>query len=223
MKLQRVVQTLCVLLAVVVVACALKQLDAFKQKESAHDYAWIVEQTVSCAEVDDVCGQLHLIKGNACYQQAKQNINAANNYSCAVTELEQGIRLTKTWQQGEANLNRPQTYANLCESLRAWQDMERGDAATQLTQRLFETSQHFLAAEPAHPAAVYYNASARYTLLRPALLQTNDPQGLCRHLREMLSDLDTAMAQARGTAYQTSLTRLRADVDGARGTVAGCH
>ncbi len=222
MKARHFVKAVFVFLAVTLVGCGTKQLSDFKQKLTSHDYAGIAQQPVSCEEVDDVCGQLHLIKGDACFRLAKQNSDPAKNYPCAVTELDKGIQFTKTWQQGEVNLNCSQTYANLCESLREWQDRESGTGAAQLTQRLLDTSRRFLAAEPGDPAAVYYNASARYTQLRPEILHPRDPQSLCRQLRAIMSDLDAVMPRASGTDYQTSITRLQTDINGARRTVAGC-
>ena len=198
MKPRRFVQALFVLLTISFAACALvKQLSDFKEKFNARDYAGIVQQNVSCKEVDDVCGQLHLIKGDACFRLAKQNTDAERNYACAVDELDKGIQFTKTWQQGEAHLNRP--------------------------QRLLETSKRFLAAEPGNPATVYYNASARYTQLQRGILDPRNPQGLCQSLNAIIGDLDAAMPRASGTEYQTSMTRLRSDTVGVKRTVAGCN
>jgi hypothetical protein len=223
MKPRRVVQTLVVLLCVVFSACATRQLSSFKEKQKAGDYTGIAQQTVKCESIDDVCGQLHLIKGDACFRLAMQNSNAVQQYACAVTELEKGIQYTKTWQQGDAQLNRPQTYANLCESLRAWQDQERGADAERLTQRLLDVSERFLVAEPGHPAAVYYNVSARYALLRPDLLHPQDAQRLCRQLDELTSLLNAALPRSSRIDYKPHIMRLQSDIDGAKRTIAGCR
>ena len=108
-------------------------------------------------------------------------------------------------------------------TIRAVQDMERGSKADQLTQRLLDTSQRFLEAEPGDPSAVYYNASARYTQLRPALLQSPTQPDLCPHLNELIGALNTAMPRASGTDYQQNITRLQSDISGAKHTVAGCN
>jgi len=223
MKAHRFVQGLAVCLAIVNIGCATKQLDNLKKKANAGDFASIAQETVNCEEVDDVCGQSHLVKGDACFRLAKRQQDAAQHYDCAVTELEKGIRYTKTWEQCGAHLNRPQTYANLCESLRALQDMARGAQADQLTQRLLDASQRFLAAEPGNPAAVYYNVSAHYTQLRPDILHPRNPQGLCRDLNGLMSTLDTALPRAQGTDYQANFTRLQSDINGVKRTVAGCN
>ena len=223
MKLRRFVQGLLVCLAVVSFGCATKQLDTLKKMSSAGDYVGIAQQSVSCEEVDDVCGQAHLIKGDACFRLAKQQNDPAQHYDCAVTELDKGIQYTKTWQRGEAQLNRSQTYANLCESLRALQDMARGPQAEQLTQRLLSTSQRFLDAEPGDPAAVYYNVGAHFAELRPEILNTRNPQKLCQDLKGLIGALDAALPRASGTDYKTSVTRLQADITGVKRTVAGCN
>lgn len=223
MTSRRVVQGLVVCLAVISIGCATKQLDTLKKMSSAGDYVGVAQESVSCEEVDDVCGQAHLVKGDACFRLAKQQNDPAHHYDCAVTELDKGIRYTKTWQQGEAQLNRPQTYANLCESLRVLQDLARGSQAEQLTQRLLAASQRFLDAEPGNPAAVYYNVGAHLADLRPEILNPRNPQKLCRDLQELLGALATAMPRASGTDYKTSVTRLQADIIGVKRTVAGCN
>ncbi len=217
------IQGLLACLAIVGVGCSTKQLDTLKQKSNAGDYVSVAQESVSCEEVDDVCGQAHLIKGDACFRLAKQQNDPEKHYDCAATELDKGIRYTKTWEQGGAHLNRPQTYANLCESLRASQDMMSGARADQLTQRLLDASQRFLAAEPGNPAAVYYNTSARYTQLRPEILHPRNPQGLCRDLNGLVSALDTASPRAQGTDYQANFARLQSDINGVKRTIAGCN
>jgi hypothetical protein len=223
MKLRRVLQALVVLLCVSLCACATRQLSTFKEKQKTGDYTGIAQQTVKCESVDDVCGQLHLIKGDACFRLAMQNSDAVQYYACAVTELDKGIQYTKTWQQGDAQLNRLQTYANLCESLRAWQDRERGVEAERLTQRLLDVSKRFLVAEPGHPAAVYYNASARYTLLRPELLHPQDAPRLCRQLNELTDLLAAALPRSSSIDYKPHIMRLQSDIEGAKRTIAGCR
>jgi hypothetical protein len=204
------------------VACAVRQLDQFKDKSAAGDFAWIARETVVCDEQDDVCGQLHLIKGDACFRLAKQGAEPARNYPCAANELEKGIALTTTWRGGELNLDRAQTYANLCEALRQWQDLERGAQAEQLSRQLLDASGRFLAAEPGNPAGVYYAAVARYALLQPAIVRGDNPAGVCAHLNTVLHDLGAAAPRARGGAYEASISRLQEDLSGVMRTVPDC-
>jgi hypothetical protein len=96
MKPQRVVRVLFVLLTVTCTACGLRQLSDFMNRLSAQDYSWIAQQNIRCEDMDDTCGQPHLIKGDACFRLAKQHTDPAQNYACATIELDKGIQLTKT-------------------------------------------------------------------------------------------------------------------------------
>jgi hypothetical protein len=199
------------------------QLGKFKAHWNEQDYAWIAEQEVACTASEEGCNQLHLLKGDACFRVAKQGVEARTHYACAATHLETGIAMTANWQAEGLNLNRAQTYENLCEALRERQDLEQGEAAEGITGRLLATAQAFLAAEPAHPGAVYFLNSARFTLLRKELLHPADAGALCGKLNELLRALDGAGPGARGTRYEASFQKLRADVAGAKGAVAGCE
>ncbi|MBI1925581.1 hypothetical protein HYR99_15175 [Candidatus Poribacteria bacterium] len=193
------------------------------------DYAWNAAQEISCTESQEGCNQLHLIKGDACFRLAKQaeaenkKPEARAHYECAVTHLEIGIQQTTNWQLGELDLNRPQTYENLCEALRNWQDMERGDTANQITQRLLKTAQDFRTAEPGNLGAIYFLNSARFTLLRRELLQPRDTRALCEKLNEIIQALDEGVPRVGGTRYEANYHRLRLDVEGAKQTVPGCQ
>lgn len=208
----------------------LKQLEEVKAHSSQEDYTWIAEKEISCDASDEGCNQLHLIKGDACFRLAKQEESAEKkaearaHYECAVTHLETGIKQTTNWQQGvNLNLDRPQTYENLCEALRGWQDLETGEAAAQLTQRLFRTAQEFLTAEPGNLAAIYFLNSARFTMLRKDLLQPEAPQALCEKLNKIIQALDDGMQRAEGGRYEANYRRLRLDVAGAKQIVPGCQ
>lgn len=212
-----------VLLAILLVACgAVGTLKKFKERSSAADYAWIAQQDITCTAKDDGCNQLHLIKGDACLRLAEQGNEPRAHYECAATELQTGIDQTKEWQLGELNLNRAQTYENLCESLRHWQDLERGAGADQLTKRLADTAQRFLDAEPNNLAAIYFLNRARFTLLDSELLHPHDPQGLCRKLNAILQDVTAAEPRARGTRYAPNYTLMVSELKAAKRTVPGC-
>ena len=119
-----------VLLVAILAACGgIYQLKQFKDHSARSDWAWVAQQPVTCAASSDGCNQLHLIKGDACYRLAKQGAEPRAHYQCAADELETGIAQTKVWRESGLDLNRAQTYENLCESLRNLQDMERGAAA----------------------------------------------------------------------------------------------
>jgi hypothetical protein len=198
-------------------------LEKTKKHWSDGDFAWIAEQEVTCQASEEGCNQLHLLKGDACFRLAKQGVDARTSYECAATHLEIGIQQTTNWQLGDLDLNRAQTYENLCEALRQWQDMERGDGANRITQRLLNTAQEFLTVEPENLAAIYFLSSAQFTTLRRELLHPDDSRALCGKLNEILQALDKAMPRAQGTRYEATYYRLRSDVVGAKQTVAGCE
>ena len=170
----------------------ISQLQAVKEHAIQRDYAWIAEQEISCNASDEGCNQLHLIKGDACLRLAKQEeaaqkkVEAQAHYECVVTHLELGIQQTTNWEARTLDLNRSQTYENLCEALRGWQDLEQGDKAEQLTQRLLTTAQNFLTVEPGNLAAIYFLSSAQFTLLRKDLLNPGDPSALCNKLNTII-------------------------------------
>ena len=210
-------------LGLTLVACGTTgTLKKFKDQAAAGDYAWIAQQQVTCSPAADGCNQLHLIKGDACFRLAKQGNEPRVHYACAATELQTGIDETRDWRLDELDLGRAQTYENLCEALRQWQNLEKGPDADQLTRKLADAAQRFLAVEPGNLAAIYFQNSARFTMLRADLLDPRDPADLCRQLNDILGALAAAEPRAGGTRYQANYARLRSDVSGAKATVAGC-
>ena len=133
--MQRRVQTrfvLAVLLgaALLLTACGtVGQLNKTKKHWHKQDYQWIAEQEISCKPSEQGCNQLHLLKGDACFRLAKQDVDPPTHYPCSAKHLALGIEQTREWQLKDLDLNRAQTYENLCESLRQWQDLERGQRA----------------------------------------------------------------------------------------------
>ncbi len=199
------------------------QLEDFKKRQAQNDFAWIAAQNVDCAATKAGCNQLHLLKGDACFRLAKE-ANAANNkeeakahYSCAASEIEAGMQQTNDWQIAGP---RPQWYENLCETLRNWQDLEKGAQADQLTNRLLETAKRFRAEEAEHPAAIYFVNGAQFTLLRKEILNPTDEAALCAKLNAIIQDLTQAQPRA-GARYTANYQQLRSDVTGVK--PAGCQ
>ena len=199
------------------------QLNKTKKHWQAQDYQWIAGQEISCKPSEEGCNQLHLLKGDACFRLAKQDVEPLAHYQCSAKHLNLGIQQTSDWQLKELDLNRAQTYENLCESLRQWQDLERGQRARQVAGLLLQTAEEFLAAEPGNLAAIYFLSSARYTMLQPELLDPSDPQTLCRQLKGILEAVEANEPRAQGTRYGANYNRLRLDVSGARQAVPGCN
>ncbi|MFY9269852.1 MAG: hypothetical protein WAO55_08925 [Candidatus Manganitrophaceae bacterium] len=201
---------------------SLSQLKEMKKDWKEGDYASVAAEKVLCKPSIDGCNQLHLMKGDACFRMAKQGVEPRRHYQCAADHLEEGIHQTREWRLEGLDLNRPQTYENLSESLRQWQDMEKGAEADLLTERLLKTSEAFLQAEPGNPAGIYFQASARLTLLHKALLHPERSPGLCKELNDALNPLLAALPRVGGTRYEPNYHRLRLDIQGAKQAVPGC-
>ena len=199
------------------------QLSSVKEHSGKGDYDWIAQQEITCKAADDGCNQLHLIQGDACYRLAKAGRDAKVRYTCAVNQLETGIAQTTEWQLDGLDLNRAQTYENLCESVRNLQNLESGAAADELTRKLVNTSQAFLAVEPGNLAGIYFLNSARYTMLRSCLLHPDNCPSLCANLQAIGKELDQVMDRAEVSKYMENFHRLHADIDGGKKSVPGCR
>jgi hypothetical protein len=199
--------------------CALdtqRSLDHAKQLAQKQDYAAIAAMKVSCEESCEGCNQLHLLKGDACYRLAKQGQEAAKNYSCAAAELSTGIQQTKQWQMQSFNLNRPQNYENLCESLRNGRDLSKGSEADAINTHLLQSAQEFRSAEPANACAAYFLANARYAQQHTCLLHPDKCPSLCVDLQAMLQQLNDAAPTAQGSHCAPNIQELKSEVTKAK-------
>jgi hypothetical protein len=158
---------LSLMMIVVISGCAARQLSSFKQHAAANDYQWIAAQTVGCEKTSDACGQLHLIRGDACFRLAKQGMNTKDSYACAADELEKGLAVNRTW--ADAAVHR-QFQENLCESLRNLQDLQSGEAAAQTLNRFVAAAEGLYQLAPDSVPAVYYLAKARLRQEQPMLV-----------------------------------------------------
>jgi hypothetical protein len=199
------------------------QLSTLKEHWGKEDNEWIAKQEITCKPADNGCSQLHLIQGDACYRLAKAGKDAKIHYECAVKHLETGIAQTKDWKLDGLDLNRAQTYENLCESVRNLQDLESGAAADQLTKKLVDISQDFLTDEPGNLAGIYFLNSARYTILRSCLIHPENCPSLCANLQAIESELNQARDRAEVSKYMENFHRLHADIDGGKRSVPGCR
>ena len=193
----------------------IRELGNVKEHASSGDFAWIAAQDIKCKETCDGCDQLHLLKGDACYRLAKEGKEPLNHYQCSAQYLETGIGMTKQW-----NLNRPQTYANLCESLRNWRDLLTGGAADTINERLLKDAQAFLAAEPGNSCGTYYVNNARYAKLRPRLLHPEKDAALCGDLNSMFQSIDAGTVKTTGTACEANLEQIKKEVTEAKKIVS---
>jgi hypothetical protein len=202
----------------VALACApsLKQLQTFKQRAAAGDYAWIAAQEVDCGapaesgdpdQVEEGCNQLYLIKGDAHFRLAKEGVDSDKNYELAADYLEKGIKLTTTWQVDDLNLNRSQTYENLCEALRNFQDLRKGDEAAAVGKRYLKVAEEFLALEPNNPAAIFFVAQARFRKLQPEVIDPGERRDeLLKELNKLITMVESALPGGR---FEQNLKLLR--------------
>jgi len=177
---------------------AVKQLQGFKDRHAMQDYQWLAAQEITCDSSSTDCNQLHLIKGDACFQLAKRGIEEEKHYECAANELEIGIRLTKQWDLEGLNLNRAQIYENYCESLSKLQDYKRGEEAKKIQDRFYVAASEFISLEPENFAAIYYDNKARFQKLQPELNNITDEnkQSLCNAIYQMLETVEETISRA---------------------------
>lgn len=224
MRISALVKSVIISALLILAGCGtVGQLKDAKEHSGKGDYAWVAKQEISCDISDDGCNQLHLIKGDACYRLAKSGKEAEKNFACAVTELESGIGQTKDWKMNDLDLNRVQTYENLCESIRDLQDMKKGAEADALTRKLVSTSQAFLAVDPGNLAGIFFLNSARYTMLNRCLIHPEKCPDLCDNLKAVDNEILQVMPKAEVSKYMDNYHRLHSDITGAKRSIAGCQ
>jgi hypothetical protein len=192
-----------------------RQLSSMKAQAAAGDYAAIAAEEVTCTQGERGCNQVHLIKGDACFQLAAGG--NPGRWDCAIEQLALGIDMTDgtTTEMGSIQ----PFYENLLEALRQRRDLSRSRAeAAPFTAQLERRAQAFHAAFSAAPAGYYYLASAQLT----QALDTADasPDAACRTLNALQSLL--ARAPAERGRYTANFQRIEADIRGAKSTVRGC-
>jgi hypothetical protein len=184
---------LIVLLAALGVGCAIqdvKQLDRFKTLASEGNDGAIVAETVDCAANDPGCDQLHLIRGMACYREAKQGVAPKPRYQCAIDELKTGIELTG---RGDTAATESKVYMQaLLESIRERQDLasnwEEGKPYTAL---LSSQAAAFRRLYPQAPDGYYYGATALFAEADRRLAQDDSVTKACELLAEAEALIET--------------------------------
>jgi hypothetical protein len=215
------------MVALVVAGCTAMQLNAFKKHAASGDHSWIAAQEVTCEKASDACGQLHLIKGDACFRLAKAGTAAADNYACAADQLEQGLALNRSWP--DAAVHR-QFRENLCESLRNLQDLQAGEAAGQTLARFVDAAEKLYQLAPESIPAVYYLAKARLRQVQPMILDMDAATRVpvCNRLKRTVTDVLAMMETARATPladwdrFADNYERLSFDLGSAM-RAAGCR
>lgn len=196
----------------------LRPLEKAKDLAGKQDYASAANLEIKCDDSCEGCNQLHLVKGDACYRLAKNGQEPLKHYACAAGDLTEGIGQTRDW----SNLGRTQTYINLCESLRNWEDLSSGAAADSINERLLTTAGQFLAAEPGNACGVYYQNTARYAKLRPCQLHPENCPTLCTQLDGISQSVSVGLAKAGPAECGPQLKELKSNLDDAK-KLAGCQ
>jgi hypothetical protein len=211
------------IIAFVSCLCTIKQLSSFKQQWHAKNYQWISQQEISCEKEKQGCNQLHLIKGDACYRLAKAGIEPEKNYQLAAKHLWLGIQMTEQWEMKKIDLDRSQTFINLCESFRLLQDLQAGEQASETGQNFLQVSELFFQQEPENPAAVFFFNKARFRQIQSDINRGENSQVICEKLNAMLSAIAQVLPQAQGSQYEEHLLLLRADILTTKASLEGCE
>jgi hypothetical protein len=210
--------------ALLLAGCGLKALDAMKDAHRQGRFAEVAAMTVDCDPGDARCGQMHLLKGDACYRRGRRaeaaaaDSTAEAHFRCAARHLGTGIRQTEAagaagWRV--AGGDRRQWYTNRAESLRQLQDLRVGDSARAVSRRLLAFGQSYREAVPEAAAPHFYVATARYALLQPRLLDAPDgDEAVCSALDTIRTVLDEAPAVPDSAAtVQEALPPLRRQIE----------
>lgn len=201
----------------------IKDLETQKSWAQEGQYSRIAAHAIDCDADAAGCNQLHLIKGDACFRLAKEGNDLGTHLPCAVQELKLGIAQTHEWSSGSVDLNRAQSYENLCEALRLLRDRERGPTARTVNQELLATAQRFHHVEPDSLSAPYFVANATFAEIQPALVRHQDPPRLCREIEILLVELAALDERAAQSPYGANYRRLQLDIEGAKRTLPDCR
>ena len=212
------------LITVCMGACgSVSELKDSKKDWNSGDYAAIAAQDIRCKPSEEGCNQLYLLKGDACFRLAKLGREPQKHYQCAAVNLSAGIQATQQWQMTNFNLNRPQTFENLCEARRSWRDLESGTTAEAINRQLLAGAEAFLAAEPGNLAAIYFLNNARYAALQSCLVHTEACPSLCQDLTAIGRSLQEAVPRAQGSNYEANFRELSKEISKEQTMLSGCQ
>jgi len=184
------------LLALVLAGCTGVELHRFKEHAAQDDYQWIAGRTIGCDNASDTCGQLHLIKGEACFRLARSGQAPAHHYHCAADELAKGLALKRSWTDPN---ERQHFQEHLCESLANLHTLQSGEAAGHTLVRLVDAAEALYRMAPESVPAIYYLAIAQFRKMQPKLthLAVFERMPVCIRLKRTLMTVLTAMETAR--------------------------
>ncbi len=197
----------------IITGCAtIKQLKEFKNYHKKGEFESIFEEEIICKPTQDGCNQLHLIKGDTCWNLAKAagkdpNISKEKELlylECAVKELQMGIDMTDQWKLDKLGLNKPQTYENLFQAMRLLQDKQHGKDAEKTNKDLLKRTEQYLAVESGNIPALYFNYWAQFNKILPDLLKNGGKKNRrrCNRLNEIQTGLEEFIFKHYGDESQ---------------------
>lgn len=191
------------------------QLERFKELGAARHYAAIADQEVRCTEVDGICRQLHLIKGDACFELARGGDAAMARYECAILELEAGLD-EDLGQETALGSNR-RFAEKLLEALRERRDLSASAAeSAPYAARLVQNARVFRTVYPDQAAGYYYEAGGRYGQLLDRIAAGTNGATLCGELEAILALLRVGTPPEG--RYSANFERITRDVEDTRQT-----
>ncbi len=183
-------------LLALLVACSVaqvRQLERYKGWASQGDDAAIVGHPTDCRADTPGCDQLRLIRGMACYRQARKGTDPVANYGCAIGELEQGLSMAR--DSGAVPQNLLPYEQALLESLRERRDLASSwDESLDYNRRLRSRAAEFRERHPDRPEGDYYGASALLLEATRQGIESASRDSACTLLTQARELLDRAMA-----------------------------
>jgi hypothetical protein len=217
----------CLALILIFSGCTNLRLSQFRRHAARGDHEWIAAQAIACRKASGGCGQIHLIKGDACFQLAKMGREPAVNFACAADELVEGLALIGSRYDAGVQLQFQET---LCESLSSLRELQSGEAAEQTRVRFFGAAQALYQLAPESVPAVYFLSRARLMEMEPMLEDINAATRVpvCIRLKRTVTHVLGLMETARGhtlpdwNRFAGDYERLAFDL-GAAIRTAGCR
>jgi len=184
-----------VALTCLLAGCTAMQLSEFKKRAADGDYAWVAAQTITCRKASDRCGQLHLIKGDACFRLAKAGTAPEVNFNCAADELSMGLKLRPSWSDAATHR---QFQENLCESLRNLANPEDRNPSGPAINRLMEAAVKLYRLAPESVPAVFYIEDARLKSIQANLPELDAASRIpaCNRLKRSVNRVLATMEAA---------------------------
>ena len=186
----------CLVVVMAFSGCGTLRVHQMQRRAAQGDDAWIIAQSIDCDTPSPSCGQLHLIKANACLRMAEQQREISTYYACASDELAKAIALTPSWDDLDKQLEVSERY---CDALDGLQHLQSGKAADDTRDRLWDAAQSLYQLAPDSVPAIYYISIARLRQLTPRISTIDAASRLpvCSRLKRTVNQVLSLMETAR--------------------------